>query len=51
MPVMIGVFQYAAKRATGSRAKAHAGPMNAITSSRKCISAARPGARAPEHDG
>lgn len=48
---MIGVFQYAANRATGSSAKAHAGPINAITSSLKCISAAKPGALAPEHVG
>lgn len=46
MPVIIGVFQYAAKRATGSKAKAQAGPMYAITLSQKCISAAKPGANA-----
>lgn len=51
IPVIIGVFQYAARRATGSNANAQAGPMNAITSSRKCISAASPGALAPEHEG
>lgn len=51
IPVIIGAFQYAANRATGSNANAQAGPINAITLSWKYISAARPGARAPEHDG
>lgn len=51
MPVMIGEFQKAANLATGSSANAHAGPIYAIAESRKCISAARPGANAPEHDG
>lgn len=51
IPVIIGVFQYAASLATGSNAKAQAGPIKAITSSLKCISAANPGALAPEHVG
>lgn len=51
IPVMTGVFQYEARRATGSRANAQAGPMKAITSSRKCMSAASPGDFAPEHFG
>lgn len=44
IPVMIGKFQNAANLATGSNAKAHAGPMNAITLSEKYILAANPGA-------
>lgn len=51
IPVIIGVFQYAAKRATGSKAKAQDGPINAMTSSRKCMSPAKPGAIAPEQLG
>lgn len=51
IPVIIGEFQKAANLATGSRANAQAGPINAITESRKCISAASPGAIAPEQDG
>jgi hypothetical protein len=31
MPVIMGMFQYEANRATGSRAKAQAGPMKAMT--------------------
>jgi len=48
---MIGRFQNAASLATGSNAKAQAGPMNAITLSTKYILAANPGAWAPEQDG
>jgi len=51
IPVMIGRFQKAASLATGSNAKAHAGPMNAMTLSTKYILAANPGAWAPEQDG
>lgn len=47
----MGEFQYAANLATGSKAKAQAGPMKAITSSLKCMSPANPGALAPEQDG
>jgi hypothetical protein len=50
MPVMIGMFQKSANLATGSNAKAHAGPMKAITFCLNFMSAANPGDMLPEQN-